>query len=102
MNRLRLVVVLLALALVLVGRWTARTSAAAIPVEPRWEATLVADPGSDFLQDDRAADVVEPRMDVLGNEVDDAIGDYRVDTKGDIYERHSPETEVTRLRPPVM
>lgn len=41
-----------------------------------------------------------PRVDVYGNEVEDAVGDYRVDGTGDLYETHSPDTEVTRLGPP--
>jgi hypothetical protein len=40
-------------------------------------------------------------IDVFGNEVDEAVCDYRVDVRGDVYERHSPETEVPKLRPPV-
>ena len=40
-------------------------------------------------------------IDVFGNEVDEAVGDYRVDMRGDLYERHSPDTEVLKLRPPV-
>lgn len=41
-----------------------------------------------------------PRVDVFGNEVEDAVGDYRVDGTGDLYETHSPDTEVTRLGSP--
>lgn len=41
-----------------------------------------------------------PRIDLYGNEVDDAVGDYRVDGTGDLYETHSPDTEVTRLGVP--
>ena len=41
-----------------------------------------------------------PRIDLFGNEVDDALADYRFDTGGDIYERHSPETAVPRLGSP--
>jgi hypothetical protein len=48
----------------------------------------------------RADAAVEPRMDLYGNEVEDAVGDYRIDVRGDIYERHSPETEVTQLAAP--
>jgi hypothetical protein len=40
-------------------------------------------------------------IDVFGNEVDEAVCDYRVDVRGDLYERHSPDTEVPRLRPPI-
>jgi hypothetical protein len=45
---------------------------------------------------------VEPRVDVYGNEIQDAIGDYRIDPRGDVYESHSPDTEVMRLTSAVM
>lgn len=41
-----------------------------------------------------------PLVDVYGNEVEDAVGDYRVDGTGDLYETHSPDTEITRLGSP--
>jgi len=44
----------------------------------------------------------EPHLDVYGNEIEDAVSDYRIDPAGDVYERHSPETEVPRLAPPVI
>ena len=44
----------------------------------------------------------EPHVDVFGNEIEDAVTDYRIDSTGDVYERHSPETEVPRLGPPLM
>ena len=40
-----------------------------------------------------------PRLDVYGNEVQEAVGDYRVDPGGDIYENHSPDIEVAHLGP---
>jgi len=40
-------------------------------------------------------------VDVFGNEVDEAVCDYRVDVRGDLYERHSPDTEVPKLKPPI-
>jgi len=43
----------------------------------------------------------EPHLDIYGNEIEDALGDYRIDPAGDVYERHSPETEVARLGPPL-
>jgi hypothetical protein len=43
----------------------------------------------------------EPHLDVYGNEIEDAITDYRIDTGGVVYERHSPDTEVPRLSPPM-
>jgi hypothetical protein len=42
----------------------------------------------------------EPRFDLNGNEVEDAVADYRVDLRGGIYERHSPDTAVSKLGPP--
>ena len=42
----------------------------------------------------------QPRVDLLGNEVEAAVADYRVDFGGDVYERHSPETAVPRLGSP--
>ena len=44
----------------------------------------------------------EPHFDVYGNEIEDAVTDYRIEPAGDVYERHSPETEVPRLGPPVI
>lgn len=46
---------------------------------------------------------VEPRhrrIDRYGNEVDRAVGDYRIDHSGDLYEQHSPQTELPKLAPP--
>jgi hypothetical protein len=41
-----------------------------------------------------------PRIDLYGNEVEDALGDYRIDFDGEVYERHSPDTDVSRLKSP--
>ncbi len=41
-----------------------------------------------------------PRVDIYGNQVDQAVGDYRVDPRGDLYERHAPDTAVLELGPP--
>lgn len=43
-----------------------------------------------------------PRVDLYGNQIDNAIADYRIDRRGDVYERHSPATEVTHLAAPSM
>jgi hypothetical protein len=42
------------------------------------------------------------RVDLYGNQIDDAVGDYRVDWSGDIYERHAPETAVLKLPSPTL
>jgi hypothetical protein len=43
-----------------------------------------------------------PRVDLYGNQIDNPIADYRIDRRGDVYERHSPDTEVTHLAAPSM
>ena len=45
---------------------------------------------------------LQPILDVYGNEIQDAITDYRIDTGGVMYEEHSPDTEVPHLSPPLM
>lgn len=42
----------------------------------------------------------ERLVDMYGNEVHRAIGDYRIDFRGDVYERHSPHTALPDLGPP--
>jgi hypothetical protein len=46
--------------------------------------------------------VLDPprRIDLYGNEIANPVARYRVDDRGALYEVHSPETEVPRLRPP--
>jgi hypothetical protein len=46
------------------------------------------------------SDSSEPRVDLMGNEIEDALADYRIDLGGDVYERHSPETAVSNLGSP--
>jgi hypothetical protein len=36
-------------------------------------------------------------IDRYGNQVERAVTDYRIDHRGDVYERHSPETALPRL-----
>ena len=43
----------------------------------------------------------QPELDLFGNEIERAIGDYRVDRRGGMYERHSSDTVVPRLGSPV-
>jgi len=63
-------------------------------------ASVTSHPGMDRL--DSARQAVQPHLDVYGNEVDEAITDYRIDTGGLVYERHAPQTEVPHLGPPMM
>ena len=41
-----------------------------------------------------------PRFDLFGNEIEEAVADYRVDQRGGIYERHAPDTAVPQLGSP--
>ena len=43
---------------------------------------------------------VTPNVDIYGNEVERAVGGYRVDLDGDLYEEHNPDTAVLKLGPP--
>jgi hypothetical protein len=42
----------------------------------------------------------ESSMDLYGNEVTEAVAKYLLDSKGAVYEEHSPQTEVPRLAAP--
>jgi hypothetical protein len=57
--------------------------------------SVVADESAALGQDDDAFSI-----DRFGNRIDKAIGDYRVDPRGDIFEWHSPSTAVSRLADP--
>jgi hypothetical protein len=45
-------------------------------------------------------DQEEGPTDLLGNPVTDAVARYKFDATGSLYELHSPQTEVPKLRPP--
>ena len=47
-----------------------------------------------------ADDSPASRVDLNGNEIDDAVGDYRVDLRGEMYERHAPDTALPHLGSP--
>ena len=42
----------------------------------------------------------EGAPDLFGNPVSDAVARYNFDATGSLYELHSPQTEVPRLKPP--
>ena len=42
----------------------------------------------------------EPRLDRFGNELEPAVSDYRFDPDGELYERHSPQTQIGGLGVP--
>jgi hypothetical protein len=51
-------------------------------------------------EDDSAVKDVPDAVDLYGNEVTDAVAKYQLDETGTLYELHSPQTEVPRLKPP--
>lgn len=52
------------------------------------DASAIADP------------YTQPQFDLYGNQIDEAVGDYRIDPRGDLYEQHSPDTALLKLGPP--
>jgi hypothetical protein len=42
----------------------------------------------------------DPTLDLFGNEIEEAVADYRIDLRGSVYERHSPDTAVAKLGSP--
>lgn len=97
-----------------VGAWTSLARPAGINPQPLPSPTVAASRSATQSGAGRASSVgmnqkalekllqsAEPHFDVYGNEIEDAVTDYRIDSAGDVYERHSPETEVPRLGPPL-
>jgi hypothetical protein len=70
---------------------------------PDWSVHESEATGAPDRDLDRSSSIIDGLngIDVFGNEVDEAVGDYRVDVRGDLYERHSPDTEVPKLPPPI-
>ena len=65
-------------------------------------ASLI-DPGAPAGADASAINNDAPqRLDVRGNEIARPVARYQVDERGSLYEVHSPETEVPRLKAPLM
>ena len=72
------------------GIWTAT----ALPLDT---AGAISDPHTtsirDGADDDRYTSSGAPGLyDMYGNEIEEALGDYRIDFRGDVYERHAPQT----------
>jgi hypothetical protein len=95
----------LTILLVIAGAWSAgaaRAKAAAPPApaaspRPVVESGLILD---ELLDETGSETPSEPRTDLYGNEIEEAVSDYRVDFYGDVYERHSPETAIVELTAP--
>jgi hypothetical protein len=71
-------------------------------VRPVASFQLLAPNTADTGLTDTVQTPAAPHVDLYGNEIEDALGDYRIDPRGDVYESHSPDTEVTHLSPPTI
>ena len=62
--------------------------------------------GADWSGAVSSPDSVQPeppqefREDIYGNDVNPAVGEYRVDDLGEMYEEHAPDTALLKLSPP--
>ena len=98
------------LALVARGIWTeSAVQPLYSPVSNGSDTTAVSEPLAFADGDDAQIGDAEsiagsaneaPRVDRYGNPIESAIGDYRIDRRGELYERHSPDTAVLRLGVP--
>ena len=66
------------------------------PAAPAAEAVA----GEPLVEADDPDEGPDPRFDLFGNEIEEAVADYRIDLRGGLYERHSPDTAVPRLGVP--
>jgi hypothetical protein len=74
-----------------------RVGATPTPIVPRTTTVIEnISPAVPYRQNE----AVEPRFDLNGNEVDDAVGDYRIDARGEMYELHAPDTALLHLSAP--
>jgi FtsZ-interacting cell division protein ZipA len=92
MRSLRVIVGAIWIAILLVthGIWTAT----ALPLDvvsafPDPSTTSVRDGAEN---DDYSASSAPRLYDMYGNEIEEALGDYRIDVRGEMYERHAPQT----------
>ena len=104
MSLVRVLIAVLFFATLFAGSnmWTrvaAHRNIVVIQPPPIGDTTSVLDGRRRALHGSRE-DWAEPRIDLNGNEIDDAVGDYRVDRQGELYERHAPDTALLHLSAP--
>ena len=91
-----------------VGTWQASTSnshvVAPVTLAPSWTPVSNNSGIDDGSSTNPSPVIEEPAaervQDIYGNDVSPAIASYKSDGSGSVYEEHSPDTEVARLRPP--
>ena len=106
MTLMRALVVALWLATILacahIGAKYAESQPITVVTQPHVDTTSVLDElAADTIQGKGVPeDWAASRVDLNGNEIDDAVGDYRVDLRGEMYERHAPDTALPHLGEP--
>ena len=102
MSSFRIVVGIICLVVAIVARGIWAETRIYLPARATFQESstaAVSDPGD--TDEPFAPDPTESsRMDRYGNQIETAVGDYRIDRRGEMYERHSPETAVPRLDVP--
>ncbi len=98
MTAIRVVLVAIWVAILLVSRSIWTTPAAAMPSSPPLDLSTTAVSDDDAMA--APASGMKPRVDLYGNPIDTAVGDYRIDIRGDVYEHHDPDTAIADLAPP--
>ena len=86
--------------------------AASLPHTPVWlpQSSPIPSSSASFIDSGATAppdaplvlDDAPQRLDLRGNEISRPVARYRVDGTGTLYEEHSPQTELPRLKQPVM
>ena len=64
------------------------------------QATRHPEPQGSHIAITRALPADDAEIDAYGNEVTEAVATYKLDSSGEVYEEHSPQTEVPRLGSP--
>src|SRR5262245_39103278 len=102
LHRVWIVLIALSIVAVLSEVWVQRFtvhSQHAIAFPSPFSTTSVVDTGTPSLPQ-RHEDWAEPRVDLNGNEINITGGDHRVDPRGELYERHAPNTALIHLSAP--
>jgi hypothetical protein len=105
MARVRLLIGVLWVLAAVAGHqmWTPRVKAAPQPVRQS-ETTSISIPLVEQAGAEDASAIADPytqpEFDVYGNQIDEAVGDYRIDPHGELYEQHAPDTALLKLGPP--
>ena len=81
--------------------WTEHAARAStiVIVDPHVSSSVLDEVVNGAVKSEEPSDDVwfEPLVDLNGNQIDDAVGDYRIDRRGELYERHAPDTALLHL-----